>query len=408
MNRNEKIIILAGGADQKDLVLDLKSRGYFTILIDYNENPIARSVADEYIQQSTLDKELIYTIAKEKKANNIITACTDQALLTVAYVADKLGFPTQFSYQHALNMTNKIYMKKIMYESGIPTSRFIYVQAPDENISCLQYPLMVKPADCNGSFGVRRVYNKHELEKYFKEAVKVSRSGMAIIEEFKDGIEVGIDCFVHDGKAEILMLNQVNKKKISNTLYLIFQTFIPPVVSKQAKDTIQSIADRIAKVFSLDNTPLLIQTIINNDDVSVIEFAPRIGGASKHRTIKIKTGFDILHANVDACFGLKPDIITHENNKMYSRNHVYVDPCVFDRVEDIDLLISEDVIKEFVYYKTSGMEIKSFSASRDRIGSFLVEGDNIDELKEKIKKAVETLKVYAVDGREVLRRDIYN
>jgi biotin carboxylase len=403
----KKIIVLGGGADQKDLILDLKERGYYTILIDYYNNPVAKDAADEHIQASSLDKELVLKITKKVKADNIITACTDQALLTVAYVAEKMGFLTQFSYQQALNMTNKLYMKKIMCDAGIPTAKYIHIKSPDADISGLQYPLMVKPADCNGSLGVRKASNKQEFDCYFNEAAKFSRTGMVIVEEFKNGIEIGIDCYIHDDKSEILMMGQVNKKKMDDTLFLIFQTFIPAKISEKARIEIQSIVDRIRTAFVLENTPLLLQTLVNEDDVSVIEFAPRIGGASKHRTIKIKTGFDILHANVDACLGFKPNIVTCKNDKMYSRNHVYVEPCIFDRAENIDILLSQNIIKEFIFYKTSGMEVQSCSASRDRIGSFLVEGNNMDDLQEKIRKTIDMLKVYSIDGREVLKRDIY-
>ena len=37
----------------------------------------------------------------------ICTACTDQALLTVAKVSEELGLPTYISYKTALNVTNK-------------------------------------------------------------------------------------------------------------------------------------------------------------------------------------------------------------------------------------------------------------------------------------------------------------
>lgn len=403
----KKILVLGGGADQKDLILDLKQRGYYTILIDYYQNPIAKNVADKHIQESTLDKEKVLKIAQLENVDNIITACTDQALLTVAYVAEKLNFPTQFSYQQALNITNKLYMKKIMWENGIPTSRYKCITDANEDISDLQFPLMVKPADCNGSFGVRKAENEEDFKTFFRQAVQLSRSKSAIVEEFKEGIEVGIDCYIIDGKSTILMMGQVNKKKIGDSVLLIFQTIIPALISDNVKCKIQNIANQIASSFNLNNTPLLIQTLVNGEDVNVIEFAARIGGASKHRTIRIKTGFDILHANIDSVFGFIPEVRTVHDSSYYSRNHVYTYPCVYDRVENCDVLIAENIIEEFIPYKTSGMLVEDSLASRDRIGSFLVKASSIVELNEKIRIAVDRLRVYDKDGNEVMRRDIF-
>ena len=141
----KKIIVLGGGADQIDLILDLKQRGYYVILVDYYENPVAKPYADIHIQESTLDKETVLEIAKREQVDNVITACIDQPLLTVAYVAEKLGFHKQFTYEEALRVTNKQYMKRIMWENDIPTSKFKIINDINADISELTYPLMIKP-----------------------------------------------------------------------------------------------------------------------------------------------------------------------------------------------------------------------------------------------------------------------
>lgn len=403
----KKIIVLGGGADQIDLILDLKERGFYTVLVDYYENPIAKKYADKHIQESTLDMEKVLEITKAEEAVNIITACTDQALLTVAYVAEKMGFPTQFTLEQARNITNKLYMKEIMWNAGIPTSKFINIKTLADGIGELQYPLMIKPADCNGSFGVRKAVNEEELQLFFDNAAKASRTGSVIVEEFKEGIEVGIDCYIQNGKAQLLMMGQVNKKKIGENVLLIFQTIIPASISCKAKENIQIIADSIAKEFNLNNTPLLIQTLVDGDVVNVIEFAARIGGASKHRTIKIKTGFDILHANVGCVFGEEPLIETIDNDYYYSRNHIYAYPGIFDRIEGEKELIKKGIIEELIPFKTSGMIIGNTWASRDRVGSFLVKARSKEELKDKISLAINELKVYNDKNEEILNRDIY-
>lgn len=404
----KKIIVLGGGADQIDLIKDLKQRGYYTILIDYYTNPIAKKYADEHIQESTLDMDKVLSITQEKEAENIITACTDQALLTVAYVAEKMNFHTQFSYNQALNLTNKLHMKEMMWKAGIPTSKFIKVKDVSEGIADLKYPLMVKPADCNGSFGVRKVNSFNELKGFFEYASKASRTGQVIIEEFKEGKEVGIDCFVKDGKAQILMYGEVRKKKIGDHILLIFQTYIPAKVSKKALENIQKIADDIAKTFELNNTPLLIQTLVDEDDVNVIEFAARIGGASKHRTITFKTGFDILHANIDVVLGFTPEIKLKPSKSFFSRNHIYTYPSTFDHFENHEDLIKEGTIKELIPYKTSGMTTGDTFASRERVGSFLVEADTMEQLEEKIAKAVKEIRVIDSNGNDVMKREIFD
>ena len=124
--------MLAGGSDQIALINELKSRGHYVILVDYFDNPPARNYADEHVQASTLDVEKVRETVVLKKADLVCTACTDQALLTVADVSQQLGLPCYISYQTALNVTNKSYMKRRMIEAGIPTARFVIVDSFDE------------------------------------------------------------------------------------------------------------------------------------------------------------------------------------------------------------------------------------------------------------------------------------
>ena len=405
----KRFLVLAGGSDQADLmdVLREKFGECYIILADMAPRVIASSHADKHLQISTMDFDAVRKAAVEEKVDCIITACGDQPLITMATLSEELGLPCYLTKDEALSMTNKLLMKKIMVENGIPTSKFRYIHDVEEDISDLKYPLMIKPADCNGSLGVRKANNHEQFVEFFTKAKEYSFSHHAIVEEFKEGKEVGIDCYALDGKAQMLMMGEVRKKKIGDSVLLIYQTYIPADISDKAKENLQKVANDITRVFKLDNTPILIQTLVNGDEVNVIEFAPRIGGASKHRTVTLKTGFDILRANVDAMFGERPEVKTIPNDNMYSRNHVYARPCTYSHVENVDELINKGIIEEYIPYKMSGTQVGEFLASRDRVGSFLVKAPTLKELKEKIKIAVSTLKVYDTDGNEVMKREIW-
>ena len=403
----KKVIVLGGGVDQIGLIKDLQERGYYVILIDYFSNPLAKPYANKHIQESTLDQDKVLEIAVQEKVDNIMTACTDQALLTVAYVAEKLGFHTQFSFSQAKNITNKLCMKQIMVDAGIPTAAYVNVQELEAGIGELRYPLMVKPADCNGSFGVRKVHNEVELKEGFANAIKVSRTHSAIIEEFKEGMEVSVDAFIMDGSVHILMYSLIKKKIFNDSISIIYQTLIPAPLSELAKKNMQQVLEQIADAFHLDNTPLLVQTIVKDDTVNVIEFSARIGGGLKYKTIKEKTGFDILHANVNCILGEKVTMEMNEDTRLYSRTHLYCFPSVFGQIDCPNSLISDGIIDEMSPTKTCGMEVSGATASRDRVGSFLVKAGSVEELDDRIRLVLDSIKVMDVDGKDVLYRDLY-
>jgi phosphoribosylamine-glycine ligase len=259
-NNKPNAIVLGGTNDHIALLRNLKGRGYHTTLIDYYDNPCAKPYADNFIQESTLNKEKVLEIAKNLEADLVISSCIDQALLTACYVAEKLNLPAPFDYQTALNVTNKRYMKEIFVKNDIPTSKHIvYDDNFDIGKSGLKFPLMVKPADSNGSYGVKKVNSIEKLDSYINYAKSISRTSNVVIEEFIDGLEISVDCFVKDKKAYVLLMSQLNKYNVGEDTMLIYQTITPPRISESIKEKISDTANKIVKAFNLDNTPLLIQ-----------------------------------------------------------------------------------------------------------------------------------------------------
>ena len=162
-----KILVLAGGFDQIALIKELKQKHNYILLADYYKNPPAKEYADKFYNISTLDEKSILNLAKEEKVDLITTACTDQALLTMARTSEKLGLPCYLNSNQALAITNKYYMKQVFMDNNIQTAQFYIFDKPieiDKQIKKINFfPTIVKPCDCNSSKGVTKVNNINEF-----------------------------------------------------------------------------------------------------------------------------------------------------------------------------------------------------------------------------------------------------
>ena len=206
MNSNPVAIVLGGTVPHCYLIQLLKKRGYYTVLIDFTQNPPAKEFADEHVKESTLDKDIVLRIAREKNAALVISTNVDQANVTCCYVAERLGLPHPYSYETALNVTDKKRMKQIMWDNDIPTSHFVVIKGLEELQGVeLTYPLIIKPADSNSANGVKRVESKDELVRFLPDALRFSRNSSAIVEEFKEGKEISAYGVVVDGQAKLIM-----------------------------------------------------------------------------------------------------------------------------------------------------------------------------------------------------------
>lgn len=328
-------IVLGGTAPHAELIKRLRNRGYYTILVDYLENPPAKALADLHIQESTLDQEMVCKIANEYHADLVISACVDQANITACYVAEQLGLPHPYSNDLASRITNKGYMKQVMYEHGIPTSRYIYLEKGEEPQGLtLRYPVMVKPADSCAASGVKKAYNEEEMLAYLTDAKKISRNGRTVVEEFVEGSEVSVYAFIADERAHIIMISQrMSVIEGEEQVLKCYATLAPAQMSQRAIQKIETAVTGIAQAFDLNNTPLHVQVLINQDDISIIEFAPRVGGGISYQTILDNTGFDILDATIDSY--LQIPVIPHYTvpQYLYTVNLVYGIPGEFDHLE---------------------------------------------------------------------------
>ncbi|MBQ2748314.1 MAG: ATP-grasp domain-containing protein [Clostridia bacterium] len=402
-----KALVLAGGLPQIELINQLKARSITTVLADGNPNALARPYADIFYQLAIFDVEAVKEVALREKVDFLITVCADQVLLVVAQVSEMLGLPWYIDYKTAQLVSDKKYMKRIFWENGIPTSRYVELTELDlDRISHLQYPLVVKPVDAYSSRGVRKVTNEDELSVYFAEAARISRTGGVIVEEFVAGDEISVDIYVEAGEAKVLCIS--NSEKINDVdRFVIFRGRYPAIASDEIKEQIRMVAQRIADAFGLKNCPMLIQMINDGKRVSVLEFCARTGGNMKYLLIKRACGFDVIRAVIDLTLGEKPHVeLAPPEGKYIVNDFIYCKPGVYDHLEGFEELREEGVLTDYYSLRPKGMKINGVFSSSDRIAGITVVGDSLEEFNAKHRRIVESVKVIGEDGSDLMRRDL--
>jgi biotin carboxylase len=409
MTERKVAIVLGGTSPHIELIRQLHERNFFVVLVDYLSNPPAKQYADVHIQESTLDCEAVLNVAIEFNASLVISACVDQANITACYVAEKLNLPRPYSYELANNITNKGYMKEVMVANNIPTTRYVFLDK-DENLTNfgLRFPVMVKPADSCAASGVKKANNFNELLVFLNDAKKISRTGRTVVEEFFSGVEVSVYAFIKDRIANILMISErISIIEGENQVLKCYATITPPNISEVALAKIQESTTCIANVFNLDNTPLHVQYIIDGDEISVIEFAPRVGGGISYKNIKSNTGFDIISSTIDSYLQKSVDVRYQCSNRYFSVNLVYGVPSTFHRMTGIEDLLNEGIVDSIHYHKTPGSVITDDRASGGRIAAILISGDTRQDVLDKVKITFERINAFDSNGNQILRKDLY-
>lgn len=400
-------LVLGGTVPHIELIRQLKERGYYTILVDYLENPPARPYADLHLRESTLDEQTVLSKAQEYHASLVISACIDRANITCCYVLEKLGLHVPYSYETALDVTDKMRMKKIMIDNGIATAPYQVVSDANEKIS-VQLPCVVKPLDSYGSRGVRRVANAQQMLKSLQEALHTSRSAKAIVETFIPGMEISVYCYVLHGHANILLTNHRYVYFDENSGVMPGYAMIYPAeLSPTRQQKLQNVVDQIVVAFGFENTPLTVQIKFKGDDPYVLELMPRIGGGMSFKNINDRTGFDMISAAIDSFLGVEPPVEYHAPKEYSSTNYLYASAAYIDRFVGVEELIRENVIDSFnVLHDLRGAIDYEDMSTAARVASFSASANSTDELLRKMRLAMERIDMLDKNGNSILRREI--
>ncbi len=407
----KRIMILAGGNDQIALIEELRryfNNEVYIILVDMSSNVKAVPFADKFLQISTMDREAVLVAARAENIDYILTACGDQPLSTMAYVSARMGLPCYLTEEQVQLLTNKLHMKRMMIENGIPTSKYVAIgrEWSLSDFKHLNYPLVVKPVDSNGSKGVKKVESADDIQKYLDEAFGYSLSGDVIVEEFNEGSELSIDVYVEGTSAKILSVISLEKIKQNKDSFTIVQSNYPPICEYDSEE-IKRVVQQIVDVFGLKDTPLLIQAIQTTRGLRVVEFSARMGGGSKFRSIKTFSGVDIMNVYVRMVMGEKPSVNPQRLVNNASMSFVYCTPGVFSKICGFDELVAQGVIKYYYTYKMPGCEIVKSNTSSDRVAGFMIVGDSLQDVKQKIEYANSQLKVLDENGNDIMNHNLY-
>jgi len=402
-----KALVVAGGLPQIELLKQLKGRGVYTVLADGSDKCVAREYADKFCQIPIFDIDQVKNLAVNEKVDFIITVCADQVLLVVAQVSEMLGLPCYIDYQTAQNVSDKLRMKKIFMDNGIPTSRYIETDHLSEDvISGMRFPLVVKPTDAYSSRGVRKAEALEELEQYYAEAKEISRTGGVIIEEFCSGEEISVDAFVTDGRAKILCVSN-SDKILDDNRFVIYRGKSPANASSNVLREIEEVTQKIVDAFQLKNCPLLIQMINDGKHVSVLEFCARTGGNTKYLLIRYSCGVDVIGAAIDLSMGKIPEIKPVETGNTYVVNDfIYCRPGVFDHLAGFEELKKQGVINEYHAIRGRGTQVMGVRSSSDRIATYNITARTKEELNQKIRKAAAEARIETEDGTDLMRHDL--
>lgn len=380
----KKILMLGGSAQQVVAIETAKRLGYYTVLCDFLTDNPGQYHADKFYLVSTTDKEAILKVAQDEGVDGVIAYASDPAAPTAAYVAEKMGLPTN-PYASVEKLCNKDMFRTFLRENGFntPAAKGYTTEAEAiADISAFEFPVIIKPVDSSGSKGATVLHSAEGLEKAVSFAFSFSRGHRIIIEEFiekKHPYLIGGDIFVLDGKVVLWGLMNCHRDIKVNPLVPVGKSY-PPVLDEadleNVKNTLQSMAEKLHITSGAMNVELVVD---KNGRVWPIDVGPRCGGNMIPDLLGNIFGVDVVEMSVRAAMGESFEAEIHEpvpycatHNLHSDRNGVFKDISFSQELEPY-------IVRKCIY-KKAGDPVEFFDNAAKALGIVFLQFDSAEAM----------------------------
>ncbi len=393
-----KRLLLLGGSSQQIVAIETAKRlGYYTILCDFLTDNPGQYHADQFYLTSTTDKEAVLQVAKEEKIDGILAYASDPAAPTAAYVAEKLGLPTN-PYLSVETLCNKDKFRSFLKENGFHSPTAVgYV---DKNIdkALFKLPVIIKPVDSSGSKGATVLHSWEGLEEALDFAFSFSRSHKIIVEEFiekKHEYLIGGDIFVADGKVVLWGLLNCHRDQNVNALVPVGKSY-PLLLEdgnvREVKKTLQKMVDKLGLRFGSVNVELVVDKY---DQVWPIDIGPRAGGNMIPDLLGMIFGVDVVEMAVRAAMGEPICTDEKEGTPYYATHNLHSGKNGSYQGIEFSEELEKYIIRKCLY-KKAGEKVEYFDNAAKALGIIFLKFQDQETAKDVLGRIHELYKVILV------------
>jgi len=288
--RRRKIMVLGGGPNRIGQGIEFdyccvhaaqacREDGYETIMVNCNPETVSTDYdTSDRLYFEPLTLEDVLEIVRIERPEGVIVQYGGQTPLKLARDLEKNGVPIIGTSPDMIDAAeDRERFQKVLQELGLlqPPNRTARTEADAIRLAAeIGYPLVVRPSYVLGGRAMEIVHEEADLQRYMREAVKVSNDSPVLLDRFlNDAIEVDVDA-LSDGK-EVLIGGIMEHIEQAGVHSGDSACSLPPYsLSKALQDEMRR--QTVAMARALNVVGLMnVQFAIKGDDVYVLEVNPR-------------------------------------------------------------------------------------------------------------------------------------
>jgi carbamoyl-phosphate synthase large subunit len=291
----KKIMVLGGGPNRigqgiefdyccVHAALAMREDGYETIMVNCNPETVSTDYdTSDRLYFEPLTLEDVLEIVDKEKPLGVIVQYGGQTPLKLALDLEANGVPIIGTSPDMIDAAeDRERFQKLLHELKLrqpPNATARTEPEALEKAAALGYPLVVRPSYVLGGRAMEIVHEQRDLERYMREAVKVSHDSPVLLDRFlNDAIECDVDC-LRDPEGRTFIggvmehIEQAGVHSGDSACSLPPYSLSAETVTEIKRQT-AAMAEALT-VVGLMNVQFAIQNIDGEDVIYVLEVNPR-------------------------------------------------------------------------------------------------------------------------------------
>lgn len=396
-----KVLILGAGEGQIPLILKCKKKGFVTLIVSPNDSFPGVILADRVFYFDVRDKYSILAIAQEEDIDAVITDQLDEAVVTVAFIAERLNLKG-IGIDTAMKFTNKSYMKKLASSLGINVPLNEVAVSQNEAIHIahkIGYPVIIKPIDGASSKGVYKIDNDMQMRVNFSKSKSYSLQKKVLVEQFiEKEMEYCVEAYTRNFQVKNLAIGHRDYFKLEHVFIpqatlLIDSLSAKSDIERQIMDINKALIEGFLLPFGITHGEYIVEK--NTKKIFLVEIAARGGGVGiSSDLIPACCGVDVISLLLEDVAG---------NNRSFDIKIVRGASAYFCyllpegkilKIENLNKISELDNILKVIINVKEGEETFSYENKYARKGPFLVTGRDKKECYETLEEIKSILRIF--------------
>ncbi len=289
-SKNKKIIIIGGGPNRigqgiefdyccVHASLALRDSGYETIMINCNPETVSTDYdTSDRLYFEPVTMEDVLEVIRTENPWGVIVQYGGQTPLKLAKELAQEGAPIIGTLPDDIDAAeDRERFQKIIEDLKLKQPPNRTARNPTQAIKLAEeigYPLVVRPSYVLGGRAMEIVHEKNDLERYMREAVKVSNESPVLLDRFlNDAIEIDIDA-ISDGKVVVVagIMEHIEQAGVHSG---DSACSLPPYsLSKKIQKKLITQTKLMAKALNVIGL-MNVQFAIQHEEIYVLEVNPR-------------------------------------------------------------------------------------------------------------------------------------